>query len=292
MPNQSRRTVSFFAHRTLGAVLAAALGACGGGSSTENPIPDFYGQIVHVRASNGETGAGGDGVMLFALSGLPAHYTWQLAPGQPGALVNTATGPDFDSGISRLYVPPPAGTLSADTTVTITASASGGASSSATILLHAVAVAPAWSKLSTRSACEALVARACRGAYGFTVQAQGGYSAGPDPSGKTVTGQLTAAELAQLRMDASTVARGAAADAKGQCERESDTVPGSGSLATLTPAGGGADLVVRSAGLLAASTVFDGPTINRCYFGGQREATISLLADLDALEAKYYPQPF
>jgi hypothetical protein len=59
----------------------------------------------------------------------------------------------------------------------------------------------AWDQVSERTNCEAMTPDACRGAYGFTVFSDGTWAAGPSPSGKTYSGQLSDNQLSAIQTD-------------------------------------------------------------------------------------------
>ena len=111
------------------ALLAALLVSCGGidspsesdGSAT--PAPTL---LALSGAGSATSGAGA--VTLSATHTGSGTVTWQLAPGNPGSLSAT-------SGDSVSYLPPPAGAVTAPTTVTVTATVNG-VSRTATITLN------------------------------------------------------------------------------------------------------------------------------------------------------------
>jgi hypothetical protein len=280
-------------------ILSAALGALGAfgacGASARTPIAlsyqGFVPPPVAVVASAPDTGAGGDGVFLLGTGAAP--LTWSLAAGDPGSLANVgAAGADFNSGNHYLYVPPAPGTLAQDRPVTVTLSSSTGASAAITIVVHPVPSAALWSRIGAQDSCEALERRACRGAFGFVMQLSGHYIAGPGPDGKTVEGQVSDAELAQLRAHADALAAAARADANGQCATEAVTVPGISHFVNLELAGDAATLAVRTTGRAPGATTGEPVTVNFCWFNGQVGATRDLLGDIDALKTKYYPALF
>jgi hypothetical protein len=170
--------------------------------------------------------------------------------------------------------------------------ACGGASAPAQVSLpdsnFVPPTEPAWTQIHSSASCEALDPAACSGAYGFTVQAQGHYIAGPNRAGKTVEGELTSAERAALVADINALEHAAQADSKGQCQASAPTVAGSGASVTIEAANASA-LVVRSTGALSAAP---GLSINTCYFNGQLLLSEHVLADIDQLQAKYYPASF
>lgn len=96
------------------AIIAMALGitltACGGSSA---PV------TLDVSANQSETSAAGDALVLNAnLAGSNGAISWQLKDKDPGSL-------DKNSGNSVRYLPPAAGSVDEDKTVTITAMAAG-----------------------------------------------------------------------------------------------------------------------------------------------------------------------
>lgn len=121
-------------------LFAFALSACGGGgggsagpdvvaSPGAGPTPTTETQSLrqlNIETEREATSAGGARVALTAIGAGDDPVQWQLGPGSPGAL-SSATGKSVH------YIPPPAGALSAGTTVNIIASA--GDASGTTVLV-------------------------------------------------------------------------------------------------------------------------------------------------------------
>jgi len=57
---------------------------------------------------------------------------------------------------------------------------------------------PPWRHVRVQTACEAMQDDYCLGRYGFIVESNGAYAAGPSPSGRKVEGRLKSAELQHL----------------------------------------------------------------------------------------------
>jgi hypothetical protein len=54
--------------------------------------------------------------------------------------------------------------------------------------------------ISVTTACEAMISKNCKGAFGFMVTANGSWTAGPDPAtGRTYKGEVTSQEWSELR---------------------------------------------------------------------------------------------
>lgn len=133
-----------------------------------------------------------------------------------------------------------------------------------------------WTQVAERTTCEALNPASCVGLFGFAVTADGRYTIGPAPSGQSVSGTLSAQELAQLSAAAGQVAGGKGASP--QCDSGA-SVPGVSDAVDLTVSDG---TVIR-----AYEQSFQGT----CTRGG-RDAALRLHDDLHALMQRYYPTPF
>ena len=161
---------------------------------------------------------------------------------------------------------------------------------------EAVAAPPSgWSRVAERTTCDPLRPQDCLGAYGFSVSAEGRYTAGPDPvTGRVSTGPLTSAELAAL--DA---AIAAVVPREGErmvpvpppltCIDRGETMP----LSTASPElalhpvslpGMGDVVDVEAAGKL--EDVYDLGESRVCYLGA---GGLAVHATLHALMSKYYP---
>jgi hypothetical protein len=110
-------------------LLTLTLAACGGGSSAPVPPatpPAAPAATLTLSAAASTVTTGGKEVALNANVSDASAISWQLAAGNPGTL-------SVSAGASNSYLPP-AGGISADTSITITASA-GGVSKSLTLTL-------------------------------------------------------------------------------------------------------------------------------------------------------------
>ncbi len=133
-----------------------------------------------------------------------------------------------------------------------------------------------WSRVTERSACEAMNPSYCVGSYGFTVASDGSYTVGPGDSGVEVSATLSDAERARISADAAQVA--GALTGSPQCE-SGGSVPGVSDTVDLTDAH---DVVAR---------VYQLDFKGTCYLGG-RDRALRLHDDLRALMERYYPRPF
>ncbi len=133
-----------------------------------------------------------------------------------------------------------------------------------------------WSKVTERTACEAMNPPYCVGSYGFTVTSEGRYTVGPADSGVEVSGTLSDAERSRISADADKVASALAGGP--QCDA-AGAVPGVSDTVDLTDAH---DVVSR---------VYQLDFKGTCYRGG-RDPALRLHDDLEALMERYYPRPF
>ena len=54
--------------------------------------------------------------------------------------------------------------------------------------------------VSVTTTCEAMISKYCKGAFGYTIAANGSWTAGPDPAtGRAYNGELTSQEWSELR---------------------------------------------------------------------------------------------
>ena len=144
----------------------------------------------------------------------------------------------------------------------------GGGSDGAS--LHA---APLWSAVGDKTTCEAEQPAACSGYYGFTIDSQGNYSAGPNPQGQSATGALSAAEWSQLQAAANTLSSDIQAEPTALCTTQPATA-GTSDTVQITVAG-------------VPFYVQDGA--NRlCAYGGHTADSTALIDLVDTLRAKYY----
>jgi hypothetical protein len=150
---------------------------------------------------------------------------------------------------------------------------------------HALPNAPlapargAWQSVNESTQCEALLPAFCVGLYGFSIDHQGQYTAGPSPAGHTVTGALTADEFTVLNRAAQAVA-GSALTQPLACD-QTGPVPGASDQIMLTGIEGQASVIYRS----------QGGRRSTCYAGGKHQAQ-RLHDALHTLMLKYYPSPF
>src|SRR5262245_6964543 len=135
-----------------------------------------------------------------------------------------------------------------------------------------------FAQVSERTTCEALTARFCVGAFGFTVMSDGRFTVGPADDGSTLVGSLTGSEQAQLSADVAQIS----ANLTGSEECDSvPSVPGVSDRVDVVDLRHGTVRVYDLGGTLGLV----------CYRGG-RDAATRLHADLGALLARYYPRPF
>ena len=123
--------------------------------------------------------------------------------------------------------------------------------------------------------CEAVNQGFCLGEFGLTVDLQGNFTAGPSPSGKVVTGSITADELAALRATLAPVVQ----SDRLACQPNNPVIPGTGSNAMVSFTDG------------STATTFSSGGIQSCFRGGQAVAQ-PFEDEFEKLLAKYYPIPF
>ena len=135
-----------------------------------------------------------------------------------------------------------------------------------------------WKSIHEKTTCEAVAPGSCIGEYGFTIDANGKFTAGPAPSGLHVEGKLTPAELKKLQQ--------AIADdaAKGEGLSEmctaSRAIPGSSDRLTVMSSRGRERIVYRR----------ERP--NETCFTGNRDAATKLHDVMQSLMAEHYPPHF
>ncbi len=137
---------------------------------------------------------------------------------------------------------------------------------------------PAWKQVFEQTTCEAMVPASCSGAYGFTVDSAGNYTAGPSPDGITRKGSLTSAESAALNTAAS-----AYLDSVGEstpCQVQ-PSVPGVSDVVRIVNSRN-TTIDVFEKGL---------QTIGNCVTADTSKAA-ALTAQVQQLRQKYYPVPF
>jgi streptogramin lyase len=143
------------AHRLAALMLITMLAACGGGGGGSADMPAADGAegdgsgppsagaapatpptaSLTISADRQQTSAGGAAVTLTASGGSAGSVQWSLAPDSPGSLGKT-TGERVE------YLPPPSGSIGANTVINIVA-ASGDASATITVVLTATSNAGA-----------------------------------------------------------------------------------------------------------------------------------------------------
>lgn len=129
-----------------------------------------------------------------------------------------------------------------------------------------------------RAQCEAMAPGACLGAYGFEMKADGVFSAGPSPAGRSVGGRMDAKDHKAL---ASAVARVLADPEAGEVAcGPIRGVPGAGE--TVAISANGRDLVLRGGG---------GALDHRCVRGPVDTMDFIFRAAHRAM-ARGYPRPF
>lgn len=142
-----------------------------------------------------------------------------------------------------------------------------------------------WSRIDSATACEAMVPSYCVGAYGFSIDAQGNYTAGGLAGSKQVTGQISADELKQLDADLRTVALDIGRSAVPVCQNAGGAVPGSGDRVSITLVASATAYPLRQN---AQATV----GLQECGYNGDALGPAHALATFGALRQKYYPVPF
>jgi len=114
---------------------------------------------------------------------------------------------------------------------------------------------------------------ACSGFYGFAIDNQGNYTAGPNPQGQTAKGAVTTAEWGQLEAAANAVANDIKANPNATCQAQA-FIPGSSDVVQISVAG-------------ASYTVQDAMNSLCAYNGGVSDST-ALVNVVDTLRTKYY----
>jgi hypothetical protein len=162
---------------------------------------------------------------------------------------------------------------------------SGPAGSGTQVLANQGGASASWSRVDSATACEAMVPSYCVGAYGFTIDAQGNYTAGGLAGSSQVTGQITADELKQLDADLRTIALDIGRSAVPACQSAGSAVPGSGDRVSITLAAGGPAYPLRQSAPAAVG-------LEECGYDGDKVAPPHALTVFGALRQKYYPVPF
>lgn len=137
------------------------------------------------------------------------------------------------------------------------------------VSLHA---APLWSQVSSKATC-ANGSTACPGYYGFVIDGEGNYTAGPNAQGQTHKGAITNAEWQQLQTAADAVANDIAAAPDALCKAQQ------------FPAGVSDVVQIGVAGKV--HSVQDGANELCAWHGGSADS-IALIDLVESLRAKYY----
>ena len=119
----------------------------------------------------------------------------------------------------------------------------------------------------------------CVGFYGFSVAADGTYSAGPAPAGQMLNGTLSTEEFATLSSAVAEASALVAVDANG-----ADTCVESDAITTTD--------TVTLAHLTKSAVIAHQTGDQFCYKGGNAESSKALYAEIVTLAAKYYALPF
>ena len=134
-----------------------------------------------------------------------------------------------------------------------------------------------WSSVSEKATCEAMNPQQCVGFYGFTIQADGTYTAGPGENGASESGRINPEELDKLN-----------ADTDGFLITYSGAAPN----CFLQP---GVPGVTEQVDLAVANSPGVQPyrkTSNQLCVEGDSNSAMALHDDLHALMMEYYPRPF
>lgn len=136
-------------------------------------------------------------------------------------------------------------------------------------------------KIETR--CEAMVDNACLGRFGFAVDSQGNFTAGPDPSGKTAQGVITPTELESL---ANSIVELNKSEETLGCKPQG-AIPGAVLHISVVYAADGKKADIFFSARQAHFRVQG----NECL-GGPLQKERAVRAAVSKLLAKYYPVPF
>lgn len=130
--------------------------------------------------------------------------------------------------------------------------------------------------VSEQASCEALVQDSCRAGFGFAIDSQGNFTAGPSPTGKVVQGKITSDELASLKSSLSAVL---ASSHNGMTCTSVGTIPGIGeNIKAAFTDSTQANLVTLQSNQL-------------CFLGGTTNGQ-AFENIFQQLLIKYYPMPF
>jgi hypothetical protein len=130
--------------------------------------------------------------------------------------------------------------------------------------------------VSEQVSCEAMNPDSCVGGFGFAVDSQGNFTAGPSPTGKVVQGKITSDELASLKSSLSVIL---GTSSRGMTCKTIETIPGIGDTikATFTDNTQENVFTIQSGQECFLGTATTGPTFGDFFH---------------QLLNKYYPNPF
>jgi hypothetical protein len=138
--------------------------------------------------------------------------------------------------------------------------------------------AAAWLKVSERAACEAMQDDYCLGRYGFTVNSDGTFVAGPSGEGRKIEGRIRQQELQQLGALIRQL-RASASKEERRCIKGG--LPGIKDQIDLTVASG------------SAVRIYDlGGSVGEICYIGRWDNVNRLHRYLHKLMTRYYPVPF
>jgi len=121
--------------------------------------------------------------------------------------------------------------------------------------------------------CEAMNTTSCPGAFGFTIDSMGNFTAGPSPSGTTVKGTITPSELSALQ-----TALGPVVESSSTSCTPGASIPGVSAQISASFTDGTQATLYSAAGQI-------------CFRGGTSAGT-ALSNAFHQLLIKYYPNPF
>jgi hypothetical protein len=140
------------------------------------------------------------------------------------------------------------------------------------------AALPVWLEISERTACEAMQDDYCLGRYGFTIQHDGRFVAGPSAQGSKVEGRVKSTELKRL---GELVMQVSASTTHGERVCDPGGVPGIKDQVDVTFTAG---QVVRAYDL--------GGSVGKLCYVGSWDNVSRLHQYLRKLMTQYYPLPF
>jgi hypothetical protein len=137
---------------------------------------------------------------------------------------------------------------------------------------------PAWLEVREQTACEAMRDDDCLGRYGFAVEHDGTFVAGPSARGSKVEGRIKRQELRRL---GELIGRLSSSLPSGEKTCEPGALPGIKDQVDVTLAGGS---VTRAYDL--------GGSVGKICYPGARDHAHALHEYLRKLMTRYYPVPF